>query len=443
MSQGRLFSIEELTTSTSLQEDFPASLSQEQGCAKASPMIVTSGRKCCALLSRCSPLGLLLKTLLDSSVWHSRSVSLEWKPQPLYAHRKRTFTRRYTHNKKQCSSTVSVKTLKMQDMKFSRLLFRLAPSTLPTEETGYGLLPTVTQFDATGEQLKGKEWNGQTKHAMKIGGALSLLPTPVTGTQNSGRGRMGGLDGGSHARKKLRELGLIPTPLAEGLDAGKHNGRADTLHSTIKMLPTPCQPGSGGRNGKKKMKAPLSSLPVLMATPSAADSTGTHGGCQGRSLRTDIHDLEQKLLPTPWASAARCPSQAETDAGNPKRRLETEIALIPTPMGSERESSPKKFKRGNNNLAQEIALIPTPTVNGNNNRKGLSQKSGNGLATEVKQLLPTPTVQDSENRGAPSQEGRNSPPLNCLIGPSNGLTLQPAFVEWMMGFPDGWTDLER
>jgi hypothetical protein len=57
-------------------------------------------------------------------------------------------------------------------------------------------------------------------------------------------------------------------------------------------------------------------------------------------------------------------------------------------------------------------------------------------------LIPTPTGQDRENNGGPSQYDRNTPPLNAIVGPKAGLKLQPAFVEWMMGYPIGWTDLK-
>ena len=53
---------------------------------------------------------------------------------------------------------------------------------------------------------------------------------------------------------------------------------------------------------------------------------------------------------------------------------------------------------------------PTPTVNGNYNRKGLSKTSGDGLATAVK---------------------------SCEDG-----QLNPNWVEWLIGWPIGWTDLK-
>ena len=51
------------------------------------------------------------------------------------------------------------------------------------------------------------------------------------------------------------------------------------------------------------------------------------------------------------------------------------------------------------------SLIPTLTLCGNHNRAGASEKSGDGLATRI----------------------------GC--GPLN-----PTWLEWFMGFPDGWTE---
>lgn len=62
-----------------------------------------------------------------------------------------------------------------------------------------------------------------------------------------------------------------------------------------------------------------------------------------------------------------------------------------------------------------------------------------GLPETVRlRMLPTPTCQDSKNNGSPSQQNRNSKPLNAAIGGA----LNPQWVEWLMGWPIGWTDLE-
>lgn len=67
-------------------------------------------------------------------------------------------------------------------------------------------------------------------------------------------------------------------------------------------------------------------------------------------------------------------------------------------------------------LNQQVQMLPTPTVNGNNNRKGMSPKAGDGLATVA--------------RGSQPQREKSG-------------TLNPTWVEWLQGFPEHWTDLER
>lgn len=57
---------------------------------------------------------------------------------------------------------------------------------------------------------------------------------------------------------------------------------------------------------------------------------------------------------------------------------------------------------------------------------------------ESKKLFPTPTAQDAKNNGAPSQMQRNTKPLNAEIGGS----LNPTWVEWLMGYPSEWTVLK-
>ena len=54
------------------------------------------------------------------------------------------------------------------------------------------------------------------------------------------------------------------------------------------------------------------------------------------------------------------------------------------------------------------------------------------------QTYPTPTCQDAKNNGSPSQKRRRTPPLNAVCGGP----LNPEFVEWLMGWPIGWTDCE-
>lgn len=81
------------------------------------------------------------------------------------------------------------------------------------------------------------------------------------------------------------------------------------------------------------------------------------------------------------------------------------------------------------------ALWPTPTVNGNNNRAGLSAKSGDGLATAVR-MWPTPRRQSSTGV---SEHGEGGPDLQTVAGGQ----LNPDWVSQMMGLPYWWTNPER
>ena len=90
-------------------------------------------------------------------------------------------------------------------------------------------------------------------------------------------------------------------------------------------------------------------------------------------------------------------------------------------------------------LAAQVHLYPTPTVCGNHNRKGVSKTSQDGLATFVQKLLPTPTANDAKCNGTASQQNRNSEALNVVAGGS----LNPEWVEALMGFPRGWTEIGK
>jgi hypothetical protein len=81
---------------------------------------------------------------------------------------------------------------------------------------------------------------------------------------------------------------------------------------------------------------------------------------------------------------------------------------------------------------------PTPTVCGNYNRKGASATSGDGLATAVLKCA-TPTARDwKSGKASQATHDRNSRPLSEQIGGS----LNPTWVETLMGWCIGWTDLK-
>jgi hypothetical protein len=161
------------------------------------------------------------------------------------------------------------------------------------------------------------------------------------------------------------------------------------------------------------------------------------------------------------------------DGKSSNRGLAASAAMWPTPTSSLGTNgglvTPAKAREGGTLIEALSArtLWPTPTVTGNYNRAGLSAKSGDGLATAVAKW-PTPMAADSRGssgRPAPGKQvqlvdavrrvatptardwrsgkasqathDKNSRPLSEPIGGS----LNPTWVEWLMGWPIGWTDL--
>ena len=98
------------------------------------------------------------------------------------------------------------------------------------------------------------------------------------------------------------------------------------------------------------------------------------------------------------------------------------------------------------------ALWPTPTTqevehpqavwNENNRRVARNGSTHSmGLADAV-QMWPTPTADDASNVNPKPNRFRGLvAAVNETVTPNNG-KLNPAWVEWLMGFPLGWTDLE-
>ena len=125
---------------------------------------------------------------------------------------------------------------------------------------------------------------------------------------------------------------------------------------------------------------------------------------------------------------------------------------------------------GRPGLEMAARLWPTPRANDAEKRGNISQNPRNGLPGAV--LWPTPRARDGKDTitippSRVSEPGKDSlstriardllltPKANCGTGPSNcetrqgspdlqtvcGGTLNPDWVEWLMAFPPGWTDI--
>ena len=105
---------------------------------------------------------------------------------------------------------------------------------------------------------------------------------------------------------------------------------------------------------------------------------------------------------------------------------ETESFAWPTPRvtgsGEDIAKIQERFRNGlqyKQRLEEAVALYPTPTHG--------KMAGGTGAFNKVQALYSDGKISDEERRSM--QAG-------------NGGKLNPTWVEWLMGFPLGWTDLE-
>jgi hypothetical protein len=126
-----------------------------------------------------------------------------------------------------------------------------------------------------------------------------------------------------------------------------------------------------------------------------------------------------------------------------RRTSATDSGLWPTPVASDIGSRNKPYSQCGTPLSLAVKW-PTPTVCGNYNRKGASATSGDGLATAVNRW-PTPTARIHKGGGnsMTRKDGKSrSDMLDWAVEYQTGMRLNPMWVEWLMAWPLGWTDLK-
>ena len=121
-------------------------------------------------------------------------------------------------------------------------------------------------------------------------------------------------------------------------------------------------------------------------------------------------------------------------------------SLLPTPTTSDGGSWTPPHGTGMN-LRAAAELLPTPLAQDSEQAGGIKAYMdgvrGLSLTTwarlEQAPLLPTPQAQDHRNCADYSDGSREHSPQLRHLGSGR---LNPRFVEWMMGFPPGWTDAD-
>jgi len=129
---------------------------------------------------------------------------------------------------------------------------------------------------------------------------------------------------------------------------------------------------------------------------------------------------------------------------------ESGSSLLPTILGA--STNPAAHGQSNGTFKQEInrrlAMLPTPNARDfkdtgiNTDYRKLAGKSK--LAGKIAMLptVTTPGPHGNEKTAGIFIESQNQKDLTYALGKNRGLKLQPAFAEWMMGFPEGWAALD-
>ena len=279
--------------------------------------------------------------------------------------------------------------------------------------------------------------------------------------------------------RTLRELGGSPFHRFEC--PADYNGTIDVVHGGF-----PCQDLSfagkqRGLSGERsglwfEMLRVISEIrPSFVLAENVRGAVNLALDTVYSGLVGEGYEVRPYVIP---ASAVGAPHQRERLFVLGVRRDVADRLCLGSEAGIPRQNARKE---GESNLSDYSgegggALWPTPSVHGNYNRAGVSDKSGNGLSTAVN-LWPTPHRNCSNGAGAHGDGGLNiqtavslwptptvgtsgggklcggTGHLNMLrdalgyeearkLSAGNGGSLNPQWVEILMGFPPGWTDID-
>lgn len=114
--------------------------------------------------------------------------------------------------------------------------------------------------------------------------------------------------------------------------------------------------------------------------------------------------------------------------------------MTPRPHDSDRTAGKYYPSQNQKDLAYAVHMWPTPHANCHTGA-GERGTGGANLQTAVA-LLPTPTANDAKNATLPPAAGARDSLPGALIRQGASGSLNPLWVELLMGFPPGWTDME-
>ena len=262
------------------------------------------------------------------------------------------------------------------------LLFQLRPSALPTEEIDYGSSDEMWATPNTMDHLP---------------------PRSEESTKKMQEGHRKGRTRPSNLREQVDEdtMNMFPTPRAS-------KGMNDTVESSLKRV------------DKVGYESKLEQAVAMWPTPSATPR-GPHKG----SIKGEVSENGKTRTS---AKGIKFGATLETAVA----RAEERKAMFPTPRANEPGRTTKGYGRGLAELVEgKEQLLPTPSAR--------DWKGGSGTIVEQEGKYyrisnTTGTKWGARLDAVADHQSKQS-------GKSGG-QLNPTWVEWLMGYPKGWTELK-
>jgi hypothetical protein len=155
-------------------------------------------------------------------------------------------------------------------------------------------------------------------------------------------------------------------------------------------------------------------------------------------------DESGSLLPTPSASSygttnngKRGDGSTYATAGKPSLETMARRGTWPTPTAGDAKSS------GSRNTSTSQAHFGVSLTDAIRGDQGSGRIRGEQKLSARAKLIPTPSANDHKGSAKEGQRRRQlTDPAMGVIPQGGGGSLNPTWVEWLMGFPLGWTALK-
>lgn len=219
----------------------------------------------------------------------------------------------------------------------------------------------------------------------------------------------------------------------------REDGRSSNRGLTAQVIWPTIRSTDGDRGGRgdliQAVRGNENSHYKLFATPAARDAKGANSRehCAERGTgRKHMDQLANQVAHPDLAGIAATPLTTNCSGATDAPTAAEMVWQTPVADDAVDRAAGKVNSRGEPKLSAQVKLWPTPMTGA----ETYSAQGGIQLHQRVKQF-PTPTRADG--CGGPGSSGRDVGDNLRTVG--NG-SLNPDWVEWLMGWPVGWTRLD-